>query len=99
MRSHLALTYLTHFPSTRSPEVTTAVSLACNVLIAVRGAGMSQRLLRITIQETDIEIEITLEGRIAGPWVEELRRIWIETCPRLGARKLSLDLRNVTYSD
>ena len=56
-------------------------------------------MLKITVQETDIKIEITLEGRIAGPWVEELRRIWIETCPRLGARKLSLDLRNVTYSD
>ncbi len=83
----------------RSPGVTTAVSLACVVLYTVRGAGTSQQLLRITVQEKDTEIEITLEGRVAGPWVAELRRIWMETTPRLGARKLSLDLRNVTYSD
>jgi hypothetical protein len=83
----------------RSLGVTTAVSLACVVLYTVRGAGTSQQLLRITVQEKDTEIEITLEGRVAGPWVAELRRIWMETTPRLGARKLSLDLRNVTYSD
>ena len=83
----------------RCAELTTAVSLECVVLNTVHGAGTSQQLLRITVQEKDTEIEITLEGRVAGPWVAELRRIWMETTPRLGARKLSLDLRNVTYSD
>jgi hypothetical protein len=31
--------------------------------------------------------------------VEELDRVWVETAPRLGSRKLSIDLRNVTYAD
>jgi anti-anti-sigma regulatory factor len=56
-------------------------------------------MLRITTQENEKAIEITLEGRIAGPWVAEISRAWMETAPRLASRKLSLDLRNVTYAD
>jgi hypothetical protein len=42
---------------------------------------------------------MTLEGRLAGPWVTELNRAWREAAPRLGEKLLSLDLRNLTYSD
>ena len=56
-------------------------------------------MLRITTDENDQAIEIKLEGRIAGPWVAEFSRTWIETAPRLARRKLVLDLRNVTYVD
>jgi anti-anti-sigma regulatory factor len=42
---------------------------------------------------------IKLEGRIAGPWAEELRRTWKEEGPLLASRKLSLDLRDITFSD
>jgi anti-anti-sigma regulatory factor len=56
-------------------------------------------MLKITTSETPEEVVITLEGRIAGPWVAELIRIWVETAPRIASRKLSLDLRNVTYAD
>ena len=60
---------------------------------------MSQLTLRISLQETERAIEITLEGRVAGPWVAELSRVWVETAPRLDSRNLILDLRNVTYAD
>lgn len=40
-----------------------------------------------------------LEGRVAGPWVAELKRVWVETAPQLGERSLSIDVRNVTYAD
>jgi hypothetical protein len=40
-----------------------------------------------------------LEGRIAGPWANELDRVWVETAPRLESRKLVIDLHNVTYAD
>jgi anti-anti-sigma regulatory factor len=56
-------------------------------------------MLRITINETESGMGLVLEGRIAGPWVEELDRVWVETAPRLGSRKLSIDLRNVMYAD
>lgn len=58
-----------------------------------------QLTLRISIQESDQTIGFILEGRIAGPWVTELKRAWMELIPRLSGRKLSLDLRNVTYTD
>ena len=55
--------------------------------------------LRITVQESENTIEITLEGRVAGPWVTELSKVWVETAPKLGKRILQLDLRNVIYAE
>jgi len=55
--------------------------------------------LRITFHEQDNLIKLTLEGRLVGPWVAELRRAWTETAPRLGTKKLSLDLRDLTFSN
>ncbi len=40
-----------------------------------------------------------LEGRVAGLWTAEVSRVWVETAPLLAARKLVLDLRDVTYAD
>jgi hypothetical protein len=42
---------------------------------------------------------MTLEGRVAGPWVAELSRVWMETAPQLAQRTFSIDLRNVIYAD
>jgi anti-anti-sigma regulatory factor len=56
-------------------------------------------MLRITLHETDIAMVIQLEGRIVGPWVEELRRTWRETFSQLPTTELALDLCNVTYAD
>jgi anti-anti-sigma regulatory factor len=57
-------------------------------------------MLRITIiSENEDTMRIRLEGRIAGPWAEEFNRVWVETAPSLGARKLSIDLSEVTYAD
>ncbi len=56
-------------------------------------------MLRISIQETAAELELKLEGRIAGPWVAELGRVWVETAPRLASRRLVVDLGGVTYAD
>ena len=60
---------------------------------------MSQRTLRITIQESQAAIEIKLEGRIAGLWVAELARTWAEIMPLQNSRRMSIDLRNTTYAD
>jgi anti-anti-sigma regulatory factor len=56
-------------------------------------------MLRITIDETPETAAIILEGRLAGAWVTELRRAWMEAAERLNARPVSLDLRNVTFVD
>ncbi len=55
--------------------------------------------MKITVQENDKAIEITLEGRVAGPWAAELGRVWVETAPQLGQKTLSIDLRNVIFAD
>lgn len=56
-------------------------------------------MLRITVEENSKTIVIKLEGRIAGPWVAELGRLWEETAPAVAQRKLSLDLRGTTFAD
>jgi len=56
-------------------------------------------MLRISIDENVEALEMKLEGRVAGPWVAELNRVWVETAPRLASRKLILDLSSVTYAD
>ena len=42
---------------------------------------------------------VKLEGRVAGPWANELDRLWQQTAPKLAERNLSLDLRETTYAD
>ena len=55
--------------------------------------------MRITIQDTDEAVEMRLEGRVAGPWASELDRVWVDTASRVAAKKLIIDLHNVTYAD
>ena len=55
--------------------------------------------LRITVHERESSIEVTLEGRLAGPWVAELSKAWRETAPRLGSKRLTINLHNLTYSN
>jgi anti-anti-sigma factor len=56
-------------------------------------------VLRITVEQNSGAVILKLEGRVAGPWVDELNRLWEETAPNLAQRKLSLDLRETTYAD
>lgn len=55
--------------------------------------------LRITVEENAEEMIIKLEGRVTGPWVAELDRLWAQASPMLASRQLSLDLRETTYAD
>jgi hypothetical protein len=55
--------------------------------------------VRITIKEIGDETLFTLEGRVAGPWAEELRRIWVQKAPQLAHGKLLIDICNVIYAD
>jgi hypothetical protein len=55
--------------------------------------------LKITIQNDESQMSMTLEGRVAGPWIAELRRVWVETAPQLDGKTLSIDLQNVIYAD
>jgi hypothetical protein len=56
-------------------------------------------MLRITIRESASAETIQLEGKIVGPWVEELSRAWHSVEPLLGSRELHLDLRGIAFVD
>lgn len=59
--------------------------------------GTAANTLKITVLEDLDPVTIKLEGRIAGPWVEELERTWRELTPRLNSKRLLLDIRGVTF--
>ncbi len=63
------------------------------------GAGRARQVLRITVDENPEAIVIKLEGRIAGPWAAELDRLWGEKAPAAQNKKLSIDLRAITFAD
>ena|ERR1051326_3666216 len=55
------------------------------------------RVLRITEHGQKGEMSLELEGRLVGPWVEQLR----ETCRQSmeTSKTVSLDLRSVSFAD
>jgi hypothetical protein len=55
--------------------------------------------LSIRVHERESSIEVILEGRLAGPWMAELSKAWRDIAPRLGSKTLTMNLRNLTYSN
>ena len=52
-------------------------------------------MLRITATTTD-KVVLRLEGRLVGPWVDELRKtVWRTE----GCRQLEIDVSDLTYVD
>lgn len=56
-------------------------------------------MLKITIQEDAKAQTMRLEGKLVGPWVEEVSRAWQSLAPSLGSKELRLDLRGVAFVD
>ena len=56
-------------------------------------------MLRITVNQQPEAATLRLEGRVVGPWVDELERAWRSLAASLGSKKLFFDLCGVTYMD
>jgi len=56
-------------------------------------------MLRITVEDSEWTETIKLEGKIVGPWVEELSRTWHSVASSLGRKQLRLDMRSVGFVD
>jgi hypothetical protein len=56
-------------------------------------------MLRITIAEMATEQRWTLEGRLVGPWVGELRTCWKKSHRAQNGRACTVDLSGVTFID
>jgi ABC-type transporter Mla MlaB component len=75
-------------------------TLAFALLLVGRAELRGKIKLRITIQdEAPKSITLKIEGRVTGPKVPELNRAWQDLATSLGSRKLSVDLRGVTFID
>jgi len=49
-------------------------------------------MVRITIQEDTDAINMTLEGRVAGRFVAQLGRAWLESAPQQGKKMLRITI-------
>jgi ABC-type transporter Mla MlaB component len=56
-------------------------------------------VLRITIESEPGMIRLKLEGKLSGPWVEELGRAWTTAKEEAGEAGLLVDLSRVVYID
>ena len=56
-------------------------------------------MLRITITENAADCRVKLEGKLAGPWVEELARCWSAFAPTVCSRPIIVDLADVDFVD
>ena len=56
-------------------------------------------MLRITFADRGDATTVALEGRLAGPWVDELTRSWAELTSARRAAAISVDLDSVTFID
>src|SRR5580700_2067147 len=56
-------------------------------------------MLRITVAETPTEQRWTLEGRLVGPWVGELRTCWKKRHRSQNGRACTVDLSGITFID
>ena len=56
-------------------------------------------MLKITTLTHTESTTFRLEGRLAGPWVQELERCWVSTVGMRKRHPFSVDLSAVTYVD
>lgn len=56
-------------------------------------------MLRITIVDSPTEQRLVLYGKLVGPWIGELQRVWENLCQQLGNRRSVIDLNEVTLID
>jgi anti-anti-sigma regulatory factor len=56
-------------------------------------------MLRITTSETQDLLLLKLEGRVTGPWVNELRQTWLGTASAFGSKAVHVDLSAVSFAD
>ena len=56
-------------------------------------------MLKIDTIESASEILLALQGRLAGPWVDELESQWRRVQAKAGERRIAIDLSGVTGID
>jgi ABC-type transporter Mla MlaB component len=55
-------------------------------------------MLKITLHRNETPARMSLEGKLAGPWVDEARKAW-RSLPRPEAGSFVVDLSGISYLD
>jgi anti-anti-sigma regulatory factor len=61
------------------------------------GVHLLWRMLKVTTMDRKQTVTLKLEGRLAGPWVQEVTRVWADTACQ--ERTYVVDLTSVTFID
>jgi anti-anti-sigma regulatory factor len=56
-------------------------------------------MLRITVHNNSQPVTFQLEGRLSGPWLEELDKCWQRTLSANGKSIIRVDLTGLTFVD
>ena len=56
-------------------------------------------MLRISVEENSGGLSLILEGRLVGPWVDELQKVWEDRGAPAKQRGVTVDLCGVTSMD
>ncbi len=56
-------------------------------------------MLKITIHDTPSQLVFQLEGKLIGPWVDELAQSWQTAGSIRSGRRVMVDLTDVTFID
>ena len=56
-------------------------------------------MLRITTLAGQEQLTLKLEGKLSGPWVNELTKVWERVRPGLQRTPVKVDLRAVSFVD
>lgn len=54
-------------------------------------------MLKITTDVQRDSLVLTLEGSLAGPWVQEVERVWQTAASSQPSRRTKFDLSGITY--
>jgi anti-anti-sigma regulatory factor len=56
-------------------------------------------VMKVTTQTQAAPATLKVEGRLAGPWVSELEKTWLDVTADQGGREVVADLSDVTFID
>jgi anti-anti-sigma regulatory factor len=54
-------------------------------------------MLKITLEQNSRSTSLRVEGRLTGPWVHELERLWRAASPDSADGRVAVDLTDVTF--
>lgn len=56
-------------------------------------------MLKVTVSDDSGSVVLKLEGRLVGPWVDEVEKAWRSVANSAKAQHLAVDLCDVTFVD